>query len=125
MNDLAREVAELAKMDKHPDEVIVLRDVQEGKHIARELLGEMMDVIHGHIDCDLKMEEENEVLDGMYPWEIPVGLAHFMGYRVLEDRIVIVLDDDFAGTLYLRLKERMKELVSETRKKRLEEVSDE
>ena len=117
MNDLAREVSELAKNDS---EVIVLRNAEEGKYIVRELLGEMLDVINGHIDCDLKMEDEGEVPDRMYPTDSPVGLAHFMGDNVLEDRIIIVLDDDFAGTLHLRLQEKMRELVSSTKNTRIE-----
>ena len=70
---------------------IVLKDIQQGKVIARRLASKIIAEMEMYVDNDIKSEEDEGVLGGQYPLGEPLTLEHFV--KVVEERIDVYLED--------------------------------
>ncbi len=70
---------------------IVLKDIQQGKAIARELASKIISEMEMYVDNDIKSEEDEGVLEEQYPLGKPLSIEHFV--QVVEERIDVYLQD--------------------------------
>ena len=70
---------------------IVLKDIQQGKVIARELASKIIADMEMYVDNDIKSEDDEGVLEVQYPLGEPLTIEHFV--QVVEERIDVYLQD--------------------------------
>jgi hypothetical protein len=70
---------------------IVLKDIQQGKVIARELASKIISEMESFVDNDISTEDDEGVLEVQYPLGEPLTIEHFV--QVVEERIDVYLQD--------------------------------
>jgi len=70
---------------------IVLKDIQQGKVIARELASKIIADMEMYLDNDIKSEDDEEILEVQYPLGKPLTIEHFV--QVVEERIDVYFSD--------------------------------
>ena len=70
---------------------IVLKDIQQGKVIARELASKIIADMEMYVDNDIKSEDDEGVLEVQYPLGEPLTIEHFV--QVVEERIEVYFSD--------------------------------
>ena len=70
---------------------IVLKDIQQGKVIARELASKIIADMEMYVDNDIKSEDDEGILEVQYPLGKPLTIEHFV--QVVEERIEVYFSD--------------------------------
>ena len=70
---------------------IVLKDIQQGKAIARELASKIISEMEMYVDNDIKSEDDEGILEVQYPLGKPLTIEHFV--QVVEERIDVYFSD--------------------------------
>ena len=70
---------------------IVLKDIQQGKAIARELASKIIADMEMYLDNDIKSEDDEGILEVQYPLGKPLTIEHFV--QVVEERIEVYFSD--------------------------------
>ena len=70
---------------------IVLKDIQQGKAIARELASKIIADMEMYLDNDIKSEDDEEILEVQYPLGKPLTNEHFV--LVVAERIDVYFSD--------------------------------
>jgi helix-turn-helix protein len=70
---------------------IVLKDIQQGKVIARELASKIIADMEMYLDNDIKSEDDKEILGVQYPLGKTLTIEHFV--QVVEERIEVYFSD--------------------------------
>ena len=70
---------------------IVLKDIQQGKEIARELASKIIADMEMYLDNDIKSEDDEGILGVQYPLGKPLTIEHFV--QVVEERIEVYFSD--------------------------------
>jgi len=71
--------------------MITLKDIQQGKVIARELASKIISEMESFVDNDISTEDDEGVLEVQYPLGEPLTIEHFV--QVVEERIDVYLQD--------------------------------
>ena len=72
-------------------EKIVLKDIQQGKVIARELASKIIADMEMYVDNDIKSEDDEGILGVQYPLGKTLTIEHFV--QVVEERIEVYFSD--------------------------------
>ena len=70
---------------------IVLKDIQQGKAIARELASKIIADMEMYLDNDIKSEDDEGILGVQYPLGKTLTIEHFV--QVVEERIEVYFSD--------------------------------
>ena len=70
---------------------IVLKDIQQGKVIARELASKIIADMEMYVDNDIKSEDDEGILGVQYPLGKTLTIEHFV--QVVEERIEVYFSD--------------------------------
>ena len=70
---------------------IVLKDIQQGKAIARELASKIIADMEMYLDNDIKSEDDEGILGVQYPLGKTLTIEHFV--QVVEERIDVYFSD--------------------------------
>ena len=70
---------------------IVLKDIQQGKAIARELASKIIADMEMYVDNDIKSEDDEGILGVQYPLGKTLTIEHFV--QVVEERIEVYFSD--------------------------------
>jgi hypothetical protein len=70
---------------------IVLKDIQQGKVIARELASKIIAEMEMYVDNDIKSEDDEGILGVQYPLGKTLTIEHFV--QVVEERIEVYFSD--------------------------------
>ena len=71
--------------------MITLKDIQQGKVIARELASKIIAEMEMYVDNDIKSEDDEGILGVQYPLGKTLTIEHFV--QVVEERIDVYFSD--------------------------------